>query len=327
MNYFTEQNDLNKLDGISPKGPGFEKGKASILEMFVTSIINVKSLAVTSLENRSKFVAYVIFIAFFAAIMSFGVPTASKIFSFGGFRNLFLNVVPEFKSVDGVLEADQQFEMKAGVVNVLFNTDIESFERTDFDHSGTFIAIGSKDTKMISVMDVDDETTYNVFYVYNNRYLFPDGFDNESLVMVIPFIYISFMIIFVIEAALLAMRYLLLSVIYAFTTRTLTMLSKLTMTFMDSFRLAFMAQTIGIILVNTVASMGNSLYEIIASGVGVIITFIVISKAMSPHMLDDDDLIDKLMDRFGKDDDDDDSDDNEEDDEDGNDGNDGNDDK
>ena len=40
MNYFTEQNDLNRMEGIGPKGPGFKnkKSTASILDIFVISV-------------------------------------------------------------------------------------------------------------------------------------------------------------------------------------------------------------------------------------------------------------------------------------------------
>ncbi|MCR5214855.1 MAG: DUF1189 family protein [Eubacterium sp.] len=308
MNYFTEQNDLNKLDGISPKGPGFGKGKASILEMFVTSIIKVKNLAVTSMENRSKFVGYVIFIALLVAFMSYGVPMASKIISFGGFRNLFSEVVPQVKMEDGALKAEQTFEMKAGTINILLNTDIEEFELENLEYSGMYVTIGSQRTKMLMVTDVDDPSTYNVIYNYPNTLLFYDGFNNQSLMTMIPFIYIAHLIVFTLEAVIVAVKYLILAFVYALLTRAMTAFSKLSMTFSDAIRFCFMAQTTGILIVNTVSSFGQPLLEIIASIIGIVVTFVVIASAMTPHLADRD-FIENLLNKFSGDDDDDDDDD------------------
>ena len=94
MEYFTNQNDLNKLDSISPKKPdGSEnKPKMNVLDVFVMSTLRIKKLVEVSINNSSRFISYAIFISILSAMMSFAVPLASRISTFGGF-NFILYVV------------------------------------------------------------------------------------------------------------------------------------------------------------------------------------------------------------------------------------------
>ena len=71
MNYFTNENDLNKYNSVTPD-PKDNNNKSSVgvLDMFVTSIVRIKHLAQLSMENSSKFVMYVVFMSFLVAVTS-----------------------------------------------------------------------------------------------------------------------------------------------------------------------------------------------------------------------------------------------------------------
>ena len=99
---------------------------------------------------------------------------------------------------------------------------------------------------------------------------------------------------FVIVAASVAFKYMFLSVIYAFGSRSLTTISKLPMTFKDAFHLCFYAQTVAIILVSVNTATGYIVYPLFMSILGIIITIVIIHKAMGPHMPDLDDIIDRF---------------------------------
>ena len=101
MNYYTNENDLNKYNSYIPNRDN-NKNNISVLEMFVTSIIRIKQLAKLSVENSSRFVLYVIFMALLVSIMSFAVPTASRIYSFGGFSKLFTEGIPKIEVKDDI---------------------------------------------------------------------------------------------------------------------------------------------------------------------------------------------------------------------------------
>ena len=274
---------------VELKGP-----KASIMDIFMISLIRTRELAETSVKNSSRFIAYVIFISVLVATMTFAVPSASKISSFKGFRNLFMNKVPAFEMTNAGLVADKKFEMKLSNVTILMDTELDQFRFGDFEREGVYIAIGSKYTKMLTITDIEDDSSYNETYVYPNNMLFPIGFSNSDLVKMIPGFYISLVFIYAMLAVFAAVKYILAAVIYAVVTRSLTAISKLPMTFTDALHMCFYAETFGILIVNINSALGYLISPLIVSAAGIIITIFIIHKAMGPHMPDVDDILDKF---------------------------------
>ena len=265
---------------------------ASIMDIFMISLIKTRELAETSVKNSSRFIAYVIFISILVATMTFAVPSASKISSFRGFRNLFMNKVPAFEMTDAGLVADKKFEMKLSNVTILMDTELDQFRFGNFKREGAYIAIGSKYTKMITITDIEDDSSYNETYSYPNNLLFPTGFNNSDLVKMIPGFYISLVFIYAMLATFAALKYILAAVIYAVVTRSLTVISKLPMTFTDALHMCFYAETLGILIINS--ALGYLISPLLVSAAGIIITIFIIHKAMGPHMPDVDDILDKF---------------------------------
>lgn len=286
---------MNKVINEKNKVP--RPKKIGVMDIFMISIYRVKELAETSIKSASKFVNYVVFISLFVSLIVFGVPTASKIFSFGGFNKLFTSTMPSFQmGDDGKLKSDKRFEMNIENVTIIMDTSIDSFTFGDFESEGLYIAIGAGKTKMIQLLDLDDDSSYSEIYNYPNKILFSKGFNNQSLANMIPLFYFIIFVAFCLIATYIAIKYILMAVIFAFVSRSLTNISKLPMTFTDSFRMCFYSQTISIILVNVNISVGYLVGPILASIIGVIITIIIIHMAMGPHMPDLDDILDKFHD-------------------------------
>gem|GEM_PF-2192328 len=287
----TMNNVINEKRDLTPNK------KIGVMDIFMISLIRVKELAETSVKSASKFVNYVVFISLFVALIVFGVPTASKIFSFGGFYKLFTSTMPQFEmGEDKKLVSDKRFEMNISNVTIIMDTSIDTFVFGDFEEEGLYIAIGAGKTKMIQLYDVNDDSSYNEIYNYPNEVLFNKGFNNQTLVSMIPLFYVMLFVSFCIVATYFAAKYLVLAVIFAIVSRSLTNISKLPMTFRDSFRMCFYSQTISIILVNVNASVGYFVGPLIMSIIGIIITTVIIHMAMGPHMPDIDDILDKFHD-------------------------------
>ncbi len=274
--------------------------KAGIMDIFMVSLIRAKELALVSVKSSSRFIGYVIFMSFLVSLMIFAVPTASKITSFGGFKNLFMNKVPSFEYTDGTLTADKAFEMKLSNVNIIMDTRVNEFVFGDFEREGIYIAIGAKNIKMVTITDIKDDSSYQEVYSYPNSLVLMDGMNNMTLVKMRPFFYIMIFFIFMFSTALAAGKYLLAALFYAFIFKSLTSVSKLPMTFLDSFHMCFYAQTLGIILVNMNIALGNLVSPFIASAIGIVITVVIIHKAMGPHMPDIDEIMGGFSDRDSK---------------------------
>ncbi len=274
--------------------------KAGIMDIFMVSLIRAKELALVSVKSSSRFIGYVIFMSFLVSLMIFAVPTASKITSFGGFKNLFMNKVPAFEYTDGTLTADKAFEMKLSNVNIIMDTKVNEFVFGNFEREGIYIAIGAKNIKMVTITDIKDDGSYQEVYSYPNSLVLMDGMNNTTLVKMRPFFYIMIFFIFMFSTALAAGKYLLAALFYAFIFKSLTSVSKLPMTFLDSFHMCFYAQTLGIILVNMNMALGNLVSPLIASAIGIVITVVIIHKAMGPHMPDIDEIMGGFSDRDSK---------------------------
>lgn len=274
--------------------------KAGIMDIFMVSLIRAKELALVSVKSSSRFIGYVIFMSFLVSLMIYAVPTASKITSFGGFKNLFMNKVPAFEYTDGTLTADKAFEMKLSNVNIIMDTRVNEFVFGNFEREGIYIAIGAKNIKMVTITDIKDDSSYQEVYSYPNSLVLMDGMNNMTLVKMRPFFYIMIFFIFMFSTALAAGKYLLAALFYAFIFKSLTSVSKLPMTFLDSFHMCFYAQTLGIILVNMNMALGNLVSPFIASAIGIVITVVIIHKAMGPHMPDIDEIMGGFSDRDSK---------------------------
>ena len=293
MNYYTNENDLNKYNSYIPNRDN-NKNNISVLEMFVTSIIRIKQLAKLSVENSSRFVLYVIFMALLVSIMSFAVPTASRIYSFGGFSKLFTEGIPKIEVKDGVLTADKKFEMRLNNAEIIMDTSKSSFEKADFDTTGAYIAIGSRTIKMVTYIESETSINYNEVYSYPIGMVLPNGTNNNVLKNMAPLFYIILLFIFTVLAIIAAVKYLFFALLYALFTRSTTAISKLKMTMKDSFHFCFYAQTISIILVTANEAAGQLLPSLVMSVAGIFITVAVIMSAIKPHLPDIDEFIDGL---------------------------------
>ncbi|MBR6402565.1 MAG: DUF1189 family protein [Eubacterium sp.] len=297
MEYFTNQNDLNKLDSVSPNNPdGSEKNntKINVLDVFVTSTLKINKLVETCVTGANRFVAYAIFIAIFSAMISFAVPSASRITSFKGFSNLFSNVLPNIEVKDGALYADKKFEMKLSTTTILINTDKNEFTRDDFEKSGVYIAFGKRKFKMVSFAGTKENSMYNELYSFDIGTYLWDGFTNQDLMKMIPAFYILLVVSVLGVAAFNALKYLFVAGIFTVLFRTATTLIKIPMTLKDTFHLCFYAQTISIILTSMNRAVDYILFPTLLSIIGLFVTGIVIKKALQPHMPDIEDLIDRF---------------------------------
>lgn len=265
-----------------------------LLDVFVNSIIRPKALVDVTIETRNRFKRYVVFISIFVTLMIFVIPVMCRIISFGGFNKLFTETMPEIRMNDGKLEADKKFEMNLGYADILIDTTISEYKFDNFTTEGYFIAIGSDTTKFVRVGDKKDPESYSVIYAYKNSELFPSSFNNAFLVKCIPVLYIAFFFTFAVLALITGLRYMLFAVIYAFLSRSLTTIIKVQMSFKDAIHLCFYAQTIAILFTNMNTAIGYIVYPTFASIIGVIITVVVIHKAVRPHMPSLDELMNNM---------------------------------
>ena len=203
---------------------------------------------------------------------------------------LFSHYNPNF-DYDKLRATNDAFVMKS---NLQFGFTHAEYKFEDFTAEGYFIAIGSDTTKFVRVGDKKDADSYSVIYAYSNAELFPNGFNNQFLVKCIPLIYIAFVFAFFLLAAITGLRYWFFAVVYAFLSRSLTAIIKVQITFKDAIHLCFYAQTIAILLTNMNTAVGYMVYPTFASIIGVIITVVVIHKAVRPHMPSLDELMNNM---------------------------------
>lgn len=298
MSYFYNINELNNLEPRAPQEPG---KKVGIVDIFVSSVIKNRDLPEIAMNSEKRFALYVVFISLFVAFLTFLMPIGTGIYSFGGFNRLIKSSLPNFTVSNGMLEADSPFRMKLGSTYILINTHKDYFGADDLEKEGVYVTFGSKRAVVGVVTDDGIDTSYTEMSSVKIGELFSEGYNNDSLLSMVPVFYVSVFIVFLIIAAFTAAKYLLAAVFYMIISLPMMLLCKYNLSTKDSFRLSFYAQTIGIIVVSLYTSLISGSVSILASIAGIVITYFVIQKALRPHANDSSDMFGG----FGDDDDDD----------------------
>lgn len=202
--------------------------------------------------KRGRFSLYVLVLMVVLGIVTFVIPAGATITGFGGFEKLFRNQLSTIRYQDGELKLDTQFRMNVNGINILMQTDAESVADSELSRDGIYIAIGSKVMSLVTTID-GEITRYQNMDITG---LFDESFNCESLVDMIPSIYLSLFMTFVFECIGFFLKYAVIAFAFCFFINSVNKVMKLNLTFREIFQLCFYGQTLGIIISNFNAALG-----------------------------------------------------------------------
>ncbi len=281
MDYYNElqKNPIEEFEGYEPKrDPGRDYKLLEELRIALSIPSRLKELMSVS---KKSFRRYVIFIGLLASIIVYLIPSAANIAGFGGFRHLFLEKIPAFKYENGSLKAEKKFDMMISGYHIYIDTDQEEVEPSTLPSNGMYLTFGSKyvNFALVEKSAVNDFST--TLYKMDNSGFFNEGMSNQQFAEASGGFYISIIVISIISALGMIIKYLFLAFIY---TVILLIPYKIAIKniYMDeAFKISFYAQTIGILISCINTSLGSILPQMLVSVVGIFITFRLIKYTLS----------------------------------------------
>lgn len=225
---------------------------------------------------RRRFVVYVIVMMLVLSIVSFVVPTASIISGFGGFEKLFTKSLGEVSYTDGTLSVSNEFQMHINSANFLVDTTQETVQNDDLKKQGMFLAVGSK-TVRVSLVVGSKVTDYGVYHLED--YL-PEGFNNDSLVAMIPSIYGVLFFSLLGTMVSYFVKYAVVALVFSILVNGMNRQFHLNLRFGEVFALCFYGQSFAMILSNFNQAVGL-LPTLLVSIIGIFVTVHMITASVA----------------------------------------------
>lgn len=224
--------------------------------------------------STGRHVLFVFLMMLVLSIVSFVVPTAATIAGFGGFENLFTEKLPALEYKNGRLEIEKRFEMGFGVYNVIIDTSVAGVSNDMIDRDGINIAIGSKYARAVIVYGDQAGEQGNISLAG----LLFNGFNNDTLVKLIPTIYIALFISILFVGIGFFIKYGIFALLLAIWTNSINKHYDMGLYFSQVFLVCFYGMTFGYIVSNFNAALGL-LPQTLVSIITVFISMNIITSA------------------------------------------------
>ncbi len=254
--------------------------RTSVIEQLRLAIVQPKKLIGLSMLSVGRFIRYGIFLALLVTVMTYVVPTAATIASFGGFKKLFSERMPGFYVKNGELTAERTFSLSLGDYEILIDSEENAVSPDKYLGKMVTIAIGKKQIQVaVSQNGISTVITNQKVSDY-----LEDGFSRDTLIDAIPGFYIGLGIMGILSLLGVLVRYMVASLLYMILAWSFASQTSLDLNKGNVFRLCFYAQTIGILLVNLNTAMGRLLPSMLISIVGIFISIRWILKTYTPYL-------------------------------------------
>ncbi len=270
-----ENRDASGSFGVNPSMRILEQGRSAVMHP-------VRLPGLGSLPGK-KFAGYSFALLTLVSVVIYVIPMIAAIIGFGGFEKLFNEKIPEIHVENGVLTAEDRFEMAVPNMHVVIDTSEEAGALPDTDTGGLYLIFGSREYRLTILETAGSQRVSQNFLVGNISDILPDGTVRSDLEKITPAIYVALFLTWVIMIFGLYIRYFFMALIYMLFTVPLVRRSGLALTNGEIFRMCFYAETTGILLVNINMATGL-LPGAIVSVAGMIITCVYIFKSMKEYI-------------------------------------------
>lgn len=226
-------------------------------------------------------VLFVIVLMLVLGIVGYAVPTGALIAGFGGFESLFTEKISDFEFSDGELSIEKSFEMTFDYTNILIDDSVETITDEMLHRDGAYFAIGSKTLRMAYVFgnQIQDYKTIEL------QLLLPNGFNNQSLVELIPALHVGLVIGFFMICIGYFIKYAIFSLVLSICINSMNKHLELGLSYGKVFMICFYGQTLAIIASNFNAALGL-LPVTIVSMVGIFVSIHMITTAVMSFQRD-----------------------------------------
>lgn len=202
--------------------------------------------------KKGRSVLFVVVIMLVLGLVTFAVPTAAVITGFGGMNKLFTETMAPITYDGEKLTIEEPFELVAN--GVIFKIDTSSYTVTDkqLKVDGVYVALGSKNMRVVTVIGgtiwMDEITPL--------KEVLGEGFNNESLVSLIPAIYVSLFISYIMMGVTFFLKYGLYALILTIVFNSMNKQLELGLSYGQVYMVCFYGMSLGMLITNFNAAMG-----------------------------------------------------------------------
>ncbi|MBR4515157.1 MAG: DUF1189 family protein [Lachnospiraceae bacterium] len=221
-------------------------------------------------------VGYVAVMMLILCLVGYIVPVSSSIAGFGGFTKLFTEEMPKLEYNSDTLKSTGPFMMSINGVHILINTEAEEVEESRMRAEGVYIAIGAKKL----CLNLSYGGKVDSYGKMSLKSLLPEGFNNDTLVDAIPYIYAYLVLGLIVSAMSYFIKYAFFALILSVALKLLVRQLDLELSFGKLFMISFYGQSLGFILSNFNSALGL-VPGFIVSGIGIFITVHMITTAIA----------------------------------------------
>lgn len=225
--------------------------------------------------KKGRFAIFVVVLCLVLGIVTFAIPAGALVSGFGGFEKLFKEQMSDLSCENGVLKLEKPFRMDINGLTMLINTEDEAVSDEYLKHDGIYMAMGSRYMRMTITLD-GQVTDYQKIDMTG---VFPDGFNNDSLVDMIPVIYTYLVFMFLAQCVGFFVKYAVVALIYSLFINSVNRNMDLKLSYGKVFQICFYGQTLGIILSNFNAAL-QLIPTTIVSVIGIFISVHMITMSV-----------------------------------------------
>ena len=258
-----------------------EETKIRIWEQLAYSITKPSKYLEMSGIRTGKSVKFIIVLMLLVTMMLNIIPTAATIIGFGGWKRLFTNM-PSISVQNETLSTESKIDLGLGVIHFYIDNDADTVSYSELQDETYYILIGKNTVRYVFV-DGDNGVVLASGHVSE---LIPNGFSNQTLIDMIPVIYLIILLGFIFCFLAYFVKYAFLSIVYSILVTPVNRAYNLGLSYGRIFMICFYAQTLGILLVNINTALGTIIPSFIMSIIGIFITMRYISIGVMSHIKD-----------------------------------------
>lgn len=246
-------------------------------EQFKIACTSPRRYKELSSVKKGYVIVFFLIITFLTTVLGFGMDVLGFGITVGGPKNFIMNRLPDFQLKNGQLDMKDSMDFNLLGVHIVADTNKKLVDDDDFDDKYVSEILFAKKNMYVKADAVTKIHTEVKFDDYKNV-----TFDNQSLLQLMPMVYILLAILFFAVWVQNSIVYLLISAMIALFVRMNFRMQGTNVAFMKVFKLAIysrvifeIAETIGItagwtffvgILWTFISYMGS--YFLIMSGLG-----------------------------------------------------------
>lgn len=199
------------------------------------------------LELRARrSVAFVVVIMLVLGLVTFVVPVAAIITGFGGMNKLFTETMAPVSYDGEKLSIEKPFKLVADGNIFIINTDNATVADEELKSDGIYMAFGSQNMRLVSV--IGGEIWSDSALPLNQ--MLTAGFNNDSLVAMIPILYLSLFLGFLFNCLTFFIKYAIFALILSIFINSMNRQFELGLSRGQVFMLCFYGQSMGMVVSN-----------------------------------------------------------------------------